>query len=95
MHCNLGSLGKFLLILPDLKTKTNTPRKYHQTPRELKEIWSIPKANRTPSPGLKITKKPTSFHMFPKINIKSTERKLNYQGSNPLGVYEKVRKELM
>jgi hypothetical protein len=95
MNCNLGSLGKFLLVLPELKTKANTPSRYHQTPRDPKEIWPILKANRTPSPGLKITKKPTSFHMFPKINTKSTERKINIQSSNPLGVYEKVRKELM
>ncbi|OMJ72938.1 hypothetical protein SteCoe_28505 [Stentor coeruleus] len=95
MNCNLGSLGNFLLVLPDLKTKASTPIKYRLTPRELKEIWPIHKVNQTPSPGLKITQKPTSLHILPKINTKSTERKLNIQSSSPLGVYEKVRKELM
>ncbi|OMJ96178.1 hypothetical protein SteCoe_361 [Stentor coeruleus] len=95
MHCNLGSLGKFLLVLPDLKTKSNTPSKYYQTPRELKEIWPILKVNRTPSPGPKISQKPISFNTLPKINTKSAERKVGIQNSSPLGVYEKVRKELM
>lgn len=95
MHKETGSLEKFLFGLPEIKNKQRILRSLKETPLEPIEKSLFTYSNHTPSPKHKIHIKPSLFRIMNKSESKISERKIINLSLSPIGIYEKVREEIL
>jgi hypothetical protein len=95
MQKETGSLEKFLSGLPEIKNKQRILRRLQEIPLEPIEKSLFTYSNHTPSPKHKIHIKPSSFRIMNKSESKISQRKITNLSLSPIGIYEKVREEIL